>query len=305
MSKPIIVTGAAGLIGFAVASKLALGGHSVIGTDILPPQDHNTFPYFQADLRDAHALYPLLKNGALGIIHCGGISGPMLFENQPHTIVSINIIGTANVLEAARIYDLRRVIYCSSTSAYGNTPLGLELIDENIALNAVDVYGASKASGDILTRAYADQHSLDTVALRFSWVYGPRRRTECILRQMIQNTRDGKSSCFNFGTNFTRQYIHIDDVVRATLAAWNKDELSQHAYNITGNSSLNFEEIADSIRSILPGADIHNLGSDNTGDLNHGTFDTSAASKDFGYTPSKTFVSGVKQYAKWLEKNKF
>jgi len=305
MTAPVIVTGAAGLIGFAVASRLAADGRAVIGTDIVAPADDGGFAFHEADIRDGHGLYPLLKDGAAGIIHCGAVSGPMLYPQQPHTIVDINIGGTANVLEAARVHGLRRVVYCSSTSAYGDTPKGLNSVTENTPLSAVDVYGATKAAGDVLARAYNAQHGLDTVALRFSWVYGPRRRTECILRQMICDARAGEPSRFEIGDGFTRQYVHIDDAVRATLAAWDADHLPQHAYNVTGGSQLTFEDIADAVRALYPGADITNAGAATAGDLLHGRFDIDAVARDLGYTPSLDIKAGAAAYAAWLENHNF
>ena len=305
MASPVIVTGAAGLIGFAVAARLAADGRPVVGTDIVQPAEDGGFAFHEADIRDAHALYPLLRDGAAGIIHCGAVSGPMLFPDQPHTIVDINIGGTANVLEAARVHNLRRVVYCSSTSAYGDTPSGLERVNEDTPLSAVDVYGATKAAGDVLARAYAAQHGLDAVALRFSWVYGPRRRTDCILRQMIRDAEAGVPSRFAFGDGFTRQYVHIDDVVRATLAAWDADTLPQHAYNVTGGSRLSFDGIADAVRTLYPDADIANDGAPAVGDLLHGGFDISAATRDLGYTPSLSIEDGARAYAAWLSEHPF
>tara|TARA_Y100001970_G_scaffold294373_1_gene452140 strand:- start:43209 stop:44120 length:912 start_codon:yes stop_codon:yes gene_type:complete len=302
---PIIVTGASGLIGFAVASELVRQGIKVIGTDIIQPPINCPFPFFKTDIRDAHALYSLIKNGVEGIIHCGGISGPMLLEDQPHTLIDINICGTANVLEAARVFNLRRVIYCSSTSAYGNTPTNTFLVDETAPLNAVDVYGASKAAGDILSLSYSQQHQLDTVSLRFSWVYGPRRRTECILRKMILDARIGKTSKFNFGRKFKRQYIYIDDVVNSIISSWNAKDLNQHAYNITGGTQLNFEEISQIMQSVIPDVEISNSESDLPGDLLHGQFDISAAQKDLGYKPLTTLDIGIKKYATWLKENEY
>ena len=173
----VLVTGAAGLIGFTLASRLHGLGRAVIAMDRIEPAEDYDFPFIAADLGDVHKLYQALDRGVDGIIHCGAVSGPMLFTDNPRAIVESNLVGSANIFEAARQRSLRRVVYCSSTSAYGENPKGLEVCTEAVALNAADVYGATKAGGDILARAYAAQHGLDAVALRFSWVYGPRRST--------------------------------------------------------------------------------------------------------------------------------
>jgi UDP-glucuronate 4-epimerase len=305
MTHPTIITGAAGLIGSAIAHKFCEKGIEVIGTDILPIEKISGFQYHQIDSRDYEGLNALIKKGVSGIIHCGGVSGPMLCKDRPRKLFDINVNGTANILELARVFKLRRVIYCSSTSAYGNTPLDTSLIKENYPLNAVDVYGASKAAGDVLTNAYANQFELDAVALRFSWVYGPKRKTGCILREMILNAKNGKPSVFNFGKMFSRQYVHVDDVVNSVFEAWNSKRIPKKAYNITGGDKLSFDEIANIVCEIIPNANIRNLDSEFAGDLIHGKFDISAAELDLNYKPSVDFRNGVKKYASWLENHEY
>ena len=128
MTHPTIITGAAGLIGSAIAHKFCEKGIEVIGTDILPIEKISGFQYHQIDSRDYEGLNALIKKGVSGIIHCGGVSGPMLCKDRPRKLFDINVNGTANILELARVFKLSRVIYCSSTSAYGNTPLDTSLI---------------------------------------------------------------------------------------------------------------------------------------------------------------------------------
>tara|TARA_Y100001934_G_scaffold283165_1_gene400896 strand:- start:1961 stop:2878 length:918 start_codon:yes stop_codon:yes gene_type:complete len=305
MLEPIIITGAAGLIGSALVQKLRGKGIPFIATDIIPEDKISGFLYKQIDSRDYEGLTSLVKDGASGIIHCGGISGPMLCEDEPRTLIDINVSGTANILEITRVHKLRRLIYCSSTSAYGDTPLSHDIIKEDCALNAIDVYGASKAAGDVLTRAYASQHGIDAVALRFSWVYGPKRTTGCILREMIRNAKIGKPSVFNFGKKFSRQYIHINDVVNAVLSAWNINKIPSRAYNITGGEKLSFNEISNVVKTIVPNADITNLDTEYAGDLVHGKFDISAAKAELKYKPTVDFHKGVKEYAHWLNEHEY
>lgn len=251
----ILVTGAAGLIGYTVAARLQTSSRPVIGMDQVAPAEAYDFPFIAADLGDVHKLYQALDQGVggvEGIIHCGAVSGPMLLLDNPRAIVESNIIGSANIFEAARQRNLRRVVYCSSTSAYGDHPPGLEICTEDTALNAVDVYGATKASGDILARAYAAQHGLDCVALRFSWVYGPRRRTDCLIRDLLRDALEGRPSQHAFGAGFARQYVYIEDVVDAAIAAYDSAELGRRAFNITGGGRASFSDITAAVRAALP-----------------------------------------------------
>jgi len=294
----ILVTGAAGLIGFSLAARLQASGRNVIGMDMIAPEEDFCFPFIAGDLSDVHKLFDALDRGVEGIIHCGAVSGPMLFLENPRAIVESNLLGSANIFEAARIRDLR-VVYCSSTSAYGDTPKGLELCTEDTALNALDVYGATKAGGDILARAYAAQHGLQAVALRFSWVYGPRRRTDCLIREMLLAALKGCASEYAFGADFARQYVYIEDVVEACIKAYDASGVDGRAFNITAGTRSSFDEIANAVRVAVPGAQIVNQGIEGA-DLNHAPMDISAAKDALGYVPKWPLVRGVGAYADWL-----
>ena len=300
----ILVTGAAGLIGYTLAARLHSTGRAVIGMDQASRGETPEFPFIAADLGDVHKLYEALDGGVVGIIHCGAVSGPMLLRDNPRAIIESNIMGSANIFEAARQRKLSRVVYCSSTSAYGDHPPGLEICAEDTALNAVDIYGATKASGDILARAYAAQHGLDVVALRFSWVYGPRRRTDCLIRELLRDALDGRQSRHVFGADFARQYVYITDVVDAAIAAYDSAELGARAFNITGGGRASFEDIADAVRAALPAADIVNRGSEGA-DLNHAPMDISAARDVLGWQPKWPLEAGVRAYAEWLRSHEF
>ena len=302
--EAILVTGAAGLIGFTLAAKLHASGRAVIGMDRVTPAEDFDFPFIAADLGDVHKLYEALDSGAEGIIHCGAVSGPMLFLDNPRAIVETNLVGSANIFEAARQRGLRRVVYCSSTSAYGEHPADLDICTEAVALNAVDVYGATKAGGDILARAYAAQHGLDAVALRFSWVYGPRRRTDCLIRELIRDALGGRTSRHSFGPGFARQYVYIEDVVDACIAAYDSAELGARAFNITGGTRASFEDIAAAVRAAVPAAGIVNDGAEGA-DLHHAPMDLTAAREVLGWTPAWPLEAGVRAYAEWLESHDF
>ncbi len=300
----ILVTGAAGLIGFTLVARLQASGRPVIGMDQMAPAEAHDFPFIAADLGDVHKLYQALDQGVDGIIHCGAVSGPMLLRDNPRSIVQSNVMGSANIFEAARKRNLRRVVYCSSTSAYGDHPESLKTCPEETALNAVDIYGATKASGDILARAYAAQHGLDTVALRFSWVYGPRRRTDCLIRELLRNALNGRPNRHAFGTDFARQYVYVEDVVDACIAGYDSTKLGARAFNITGGGRSSFEDIAAAVQAVLPAADIVNQGSEGA-DLHHAPMDISAAQGVLGWQPKWSLAAGVQAYAEWLKEHEF
>ena len=299
-AEAIVVTGSAGLIGFGVASRLAREGRAVIGTDRIQPREAGGFLSTDAELTDVHKLHDICSGDIAAIVHCGAVSGPMLGRDNPRAVIETNVAGTANLLEIARQRGVR-LVYCSSTSAYGNTPAGLDPVPEDAPLAANDVYGATKAASDIITRAYVAQTGLDAIVLRFSWVFGPRRRTACVVREMIQDAQAGRSTALPYGRGFTRQYVYIDDVVAAVIAAIDAGEFgSQRAFNITGGQRLEFGEIVDSVRKVLPEAQITLGEGADPEDQSHGRFDISAAARVLGWQPQVAFADGVRDYARWL-----
>ena len=302
-SGAVVVTGSAGLIGFGVASRLAREGRAVIGTDRIQPREDGGFPSTDAELTDVHKLHAICDRDIAAIVHCGAVSGPMLGRDNPRAVIETNVAGTANLLEIARQRGVR-LVFCSSTSAYGDTAAGLDLVPEDAPLAAGDIYGATKASGDILTRAYAAQTGLDGIVLRFSWVYGPRRRTPCVVRDMIKDAQAGRATRLPYGRGFTRQYVYIDDVVSAVIAALDAGEIgAQRAFNVTGGQRLDFGEIADAVSRAVPEAQIALGDGADPEDQSHGRFDISAAARALGWQPRVAFADGVRDYARWLAEN--
>ena len=302
-SGAIVVTGSAGLIGFGVASRLAREGRAVIGTDRIQPREDGGFPSTDAELADVHKLHAICSGDIRAIVHCGAVSGPMLGRDNPRAVIETNVAGTANLLEIARQRGVR-LVFCSSTSAYGDTAMGLDPVPEDAPLAANDIYGATKASGDILTRAYAAQTGLDGIVLRFSWVYGPRRRTPCVVREMIKDAQAGRATRLPYGRGFTRQYVYIDDVVSAVIAALDAEDIGpQRAFNVTGGQQLEFGEIADAVSRAVPAAQIALGDGADPEDQSHGRFDISAAARALGWKPRVAFADGVRDYARWLAEN--
>ena len=296
----VVVTGAAGLIGFAVATRLARAGRATIGTDCIAPREEGGFRSIEAALTDVHKLHEICAGDVAAIVHCGAVSGPMLGRDNPRAVIETNVTGTANLLEIAHQRGAR-LVFCSSTSAYGDTPAGLDPVPEEAPLAGADIYGATKAAGDILARAYAAQTGLDAIVLRFSWVYGPRRRTPCVLRRMIGDARAGRPTRLPYGRGFTRQYVHIDDAAGAVIAALDAGEVGpSRAFNVTGGARLDFAEIAETVRAVLPEARIELGAGADPEDQSHGRFDISAAARALGWRPRIGFAEGLRGYARWL-----
>ncbi len=294
-----MITGAGGLVGNAVRQILERGGREVIPLDVVPWTEEGK-ALTVCGLTEVHRLHAVARGRKVGgIVHCGAFSGPMVARDNPPAMVDVNIVGTVNMLELARIIGDVRVVYCSSTSAYG--PIEGTNIREDVPLKPTTVYGASKAASEHLVRAYSLQYGVDAVSLRLSWVYGPRRSTDCIVRQMITDALGGKSTEIGFGADFPRQFVYVEDAARAIVAALDKPHLARSTYNVTGGTHLTFSEIADVVKSVLPQAQIALKSGPDLVDDSQGSFSSKAAFEDFGYQPAFTLERGVSAYADWLK----
>ena len=170
----VLVTGGAGLIGMAVRPDLAARGHRVTAIDVADFGRHDA-DLVNLGFDDRAALDALITaRGIDAIVHCGAISGPMMAKGDPLKIVRFNIDATALLLDLARVHRMRRFVFCSSISVYGD--VGPGLITEATPLRPTSVYGASKVACEQLIRGFATEYGVDGVSLRIARVYGPYRR---------------------------------------------------------------------------------------------------------------------------------
>ena len=300
-AKCVLVTGYAGFIGLPVAERLAGQGSRVVGLDLVEP---DTLPprcvAVKGDFGDSELVAALIsEHGVDTIVHAGGISGPMLSRDRPTVVWNANVVGTLRLLESARIARLRRLVNCSSAMAYGNTPPAP--VPDDAPLEATDLYGATKGAGDLLLRAYRHQYGLDAVSLRISNGYGPRRRTRCAIRTMIEDALDGRSTHMSWGRGYGRAYLYVDDAASAVVAAVNAPRVAQWAYNVAGERFTMMEEVADVVRSLLPGAKITmDAGVDGLG-YRREALDIRAADRDLGWRPKFSIERGIATYVDWIK----
>ncbi len=299
--QSVLVTGSSGLIGYRVARALAQDGVGVTGLDPAPTpaEDEPAFEVVRGSLDDVHRLYRLLSAGAVDtVIHCGAISGPMLALDDPHLICATNLIGTIHLIEAARSSGVGRFVYCSSGSAFGDTPPGPVADDAPIRPN--ELYGATKGACDLILGAYRRQYGLDAVSLRISTVYGPHRRTDCAIQTMIVNALARSPTHFAWGADQRRPYVHVDDVVRSVIAAAKAERIGQPAYNIAGPDFPAYPQIAEIIAELIPGTEITFEPGMQPGGTKRDQMDLSAAERDLGYVPTVTIEDGVRSYVEAL-----
>lgn len=297
----MLVTGYAGFIGLPVTERLVRQGARVVGLDLVEPCGIlSDYLPVKGDFGDSDLVAKLIVDHEVDtIVHAGGISGPMLFRDRPMVVCNANVVGTLRLLECARVGGVRRMVNCSSAMAFGNTPPAP--VPDDAPLEATDLYGATKGASDLLLRAFRHQYGLDAVSLRISNGYGPRRRTRCAIRTMIEDALDGRSTHMSWGRGYGRAYLYVDDAASAVVAAVNAPHVPRWAYNVAGERFTMMEEVADVVRSLLPGARITmDPGVDELG-YRREALDISAAGRDLGWRPQFSIERGIAAYIDWIE----
>lgn len=289
----VLVTGGAGLIGMALRQRLAEAGHRVTAIDVTDfGRDDPTLTMLPLD--DVAGLYMLAeREGIEAIVHCGGISGPMLAAGNPMLLVDVNINGTARLLDLARRRGMKRFVFCSSVSVYGS--VGVATITETTPFHPTSVYGASKVAGEALVESFAAEYGVEGVSLRIARVYGPYRRANCYLGSIIRDAEAGRVTTIPCDRGFQYHYVHVDDVADALVTALEAKVLPARAYNVS-NRAMTMPEIAEVAREALPGAQIELVpGADDVPDVQT-AFDYSAIGRDLGWQPKLDMAKGLVSY---------
>jgi nucleoside-diphosphate-sugar epimerase len=299
-AKSVLVTGAYGLIGHAVVERLRAMGHDVVPCDKLEDRPHDAlFRALPLDVADVDILSAFLDAHRIGaVVHAAGISGPMLARDDPHKIFRVNVGGTLDLFEAARRVGVRRVVLLSSASVYGRT--ADVVIDETAPLGARGAYGASKIGAEAVALAYGAEHGMETVVLRPSWVYGPRRRTDCVIRTMILDALNARPTLFAYGRAFPRQFVHIDDVATAAVAAISQPSAAGRAFNVSDGVRRTLDEVTRLVGALLPEARIGVMEGDAPDDDFLGPLVLANAARHLGWRPRMPLEVGIQSYADHL-----
>lgn len=290
--RRVLITGAYGLIGHETVQLLRAARFELVPTDILTVRPTDAaFDALPLAVSGVDTILQFLESNRIeAIVHAGGVSGPMLGKNQPHSILSTNVGGVMDLYEAARLALVRRIVLISSAGAYGET--GETIVDEHMPLGATGAYGISKICSEQIAHAYAE-HGVETVTLRPSWVYGPRRRTTCVIKTMITDALSNQPTRLPYGAGFPRQFVHVTDVAVAVLAALTTSRAVQSVYNIADGCRYLLDDVAKLVRDRLPSAKIELASGPDPDDVICGLLDIASAKVDLGWQPQIDLQTGI------------
>ena len=298
--QTILITGGAGFIGSHLANVLVVDNDVRI-LDNLTTGDRENVPdsatLIEGDLRDEETLDRAIKGADL-VFHEAALVSVQGSVEAPLTSHDINSTATLKLLEVARTEDAR-VVLASSAAIYGH-PESVP-ITEDQSKEPTSPYGLDKLTLDHYARLYHDLYDLETVALRYFNVYGPRQVAgdySGVISIFIDQALSGEDITVHGDGEQTRDFVYIDDVVQANLKAATTDTVGE-AYNVGTGQSVTIRELAELIQDITDtDSDIVHTDA-RAGDIEHSEADISKAREDIGYKPTVSLREGLEQTIEW------
>lgn len=316
--KGILITGGSGLVGaYAVQMLMARGERPVIFDVALNERllsavgvDTSKVTMIRGDMADMPALISALRdNDCDQIIHLAAFLGEEV-QRRPYSGVRLNFMGTINVFEAARLENVKRVVFPSSGTVYlGSLGEGVKQIDENIPMNPPSVYAATKASCEFMGRAYAKRYNFEFICLRYTGgLYGPspaalKATREIAIQQMIRAAVKGEAAQINWPYG-PAEILYGKDAAKGTVLAVCKDKFKDTLFHIGNADMVSGEDIVQAIRKKFPAAKIEIAKTVNPMPYPDSRLssDFSRAKEQLGYEPDYPIDKAVEDYGATLKK---
>jgi len=326
----ILVTGAAGFIGFFVSQGLLARGDEVVGLDNLNDyydphlklsrlkllQDHGKFRFVKLDLGDRKGIEGLFATeGFERVVHLAAQAGVRNSIENPHIYVDSNVTGFLHIIEGCRHSAVEHLVYASTSSVYGaNTHMPFA-VDQNVD-HPLTLYAATKKANELMAHSYSSLYGLPTTGLRFFTVYGPWGRPDMALFLFTANILAGKPiDVFNYGKH-KRDFTYVGDIAAGVIAAvdhiakpdpdWNSDapnpstsRAPYRLYNIGNQRPIALLHYIEVLEQCLGRKAQKNLLPLQPGDVPDTLADVEALTRDVGYRPSTPVEEGVKQFVEW------
>ncbi|HEY9693635.1 MAG TPA: NAD-dependent epimerase [Oculatellaceae cyanobacterium] len=331
MSK-ILVTGAAGFIGFHLSQRLLSRGDEVVGLDNLNNYYDVTlkksrltqlegqpgFSFHQLDLGDREGIANLFTEQKFDVVvNLAAQAGVRYSLKNPHAYIDSNIVGFTNILEGCRHSQVKHLVYASSSSVYGaNTKMPFSVHD-NVD-HPVSLYAASKKANELMAHTYSHLYNLPTTGLRFFTVYGPWGRPDMALFLFTKAILSGQPiDVFNYG-KMRRDFTYIDDIVEGVVRVidnipkpnldWSSDapdpgtsKAPYKIYNIGNNQPVELIRFIEVLEDCLGKKAEKNLLPIQMGDVPATYADVDDLIKDVGFKPNTPIEKGIESFVNWYK----
>ena len=330
MSRPILVTGAAGFIGSSVAHRLLDAGRNVIGMDNLNAYydvslkesrlarlvERERFEFRKLDLADKVGMAGLFAEFAPSrVVHLAAQAGVRYSIENPHAYVDSNLTGFVNVLEGCRHHEVEHLVYASTSSVYGlNTTQPFS--EHHSVDHPISLYSATKKANELMAHTYSHLFRLPTTGLRFFTVYGPWGRPDMALFKFTRGILAGEPiPVFNNG-NMVRDFTFIDDIVEGVVRtvdhvaapdpAWRADapdpatsSAPYRIFNIGNNQPVQLLEYISVLEECLGKKAVMEFLPMQPGDVPSTRADVSELEAAVGFRPRTTVRDGVRRFVEW------
>ncbi|MDO5980488.1 NAD-dependent epimerase [Flavivirga spongiicola] len=334
----ILVTGAAGFIGFYTSKALINSGHSVVGLDnindyydislkynrlkelgiakneantfnnLCSSKKLNSFSFVRMNLEDREELPKLFKEEQFDVVcNLAAQAGVRYSLENPESYVDSNLVGFLNLLECCRNYNIKHLVYASSSSVYGLNKKVPFSTDDNVD-NPISLYAATKKSNELMAHTYSHLFKIPTTGLRFFTVYGPWGRPDMamfLFTDAIVNNKPIK--VFNYG-KMERDFTYIDDIVEGVtriIEAPTKQRIKNNklykVYNIGNNNSVKLLDFIKEIELNLEKEAKKDMLPIQPGDVERTWANVDELIKDYNYSPNTSIKDGVKSFVDWFK----
>ena len=326
----ILVTGAAGFIGYNTCERLLARGDEVVGLDNVNDYYDPTlkearlarlapnagFRFLRMDLRDRDGIERMFRDERFDrVIHLAAQAGVRYSLTHPHAYIDSNIVGFLHILEGCRHHGVQHLTYASSSSVYGaNTAMPFS-VHQNVD-HPVSLYAATKKANELMAHTYSHLYGLPTTGLRFFTVYGPWGRPDMALFLFTKAILEGKPiDVFNHG-QMRRDFTYIDDIVEGVVRTndhtattdptWNSDapdsatsRAPYRLYNIGNNNPVELMHLIGTLEQALGRTAEKRMLPMQPGDVPATYADVEALVQDVGFAPKTSIESGVSRFVAW------
>ena len=303
----VVVTGGCGFIGSNIAEELIKKHHVVVIDDlstgrienIQSLQDKENFEFVRGNITDLGLLKQIFEDVDC-IFHQAAIPSVQRSVENPIDTNEANIKGTLNVLIAARDCGVKKVVYASSSSVYGDTP---ELPKkENMKPNPQSPYAVSKLTGEYYCKVFSDIYGIKTICLRYFNVYGPKQNPAseyaAVIPRFINRVLNNQPPIIFGDGNQTRDFTFVKDIVKANILAMEKNV--EGVFNIAYGQQISINELANKIMEIV-GVKLNPVyDKPRPGDIRNSLADISLAKQKLGYMPEYSLEKGLEVTIRWF-----
>jgi len=299
----IAVTGGSGFIGSHVVDHLMAAGHEIVVIDhgVRP---HRTDVQFEdVDILNLSAVIHASK-GCDFVFHLAAVSNVNYAHKNPVYTVELNVTGTANLMEAARINGVRRFFFASTVWVYTGTRGNERLTeDEPFYLpEAGHIYTSTKIASEMIVHNYWRLYKQPFTILRYGIPYGPRMREELVIPILIRKALEGEPITIHGDGSQYRNYLYIDDLASAHLLALS-DKAENQVYNLEGSRKVTVREVAETINRLLGNSVNVEYGPARPDDFAGKEVSAEKARRDLGWEPKIDFQDGMRRTLDWFMRN--